>query len=150
MKVHKIFSLLFLNLNFFLLAILFKGIVAQYFQVLTPKTLTTGTSLMPVKDYENMNLIITKKEIFTGLNPVKIGEFDEEFPQSTSFATYNSEYILAACTNKGLLSYIKINSLPLEEVPLISYSDFNLTKTDYVCSISYLDPIVYLVHASEN
>ena len=150
MKMHKRFSLLILNLNFFLLAIAFKGIVAQDFQVLTPKTLTTGTSLMPVKDYENMNLIITKKEIFTGLNPVKIGEFDEEFPQSTSFATYNSEYILAACTNKGLLSYIKINSLPLEEVPLISYSDFNLTKTDYVCSISYLDPIVYLVHASEN
>ena len=150
MKVNKRFSLLILNLNFFLLAIAFKGIVAQDFQVLTPKTLTTGTSLMPVKDYENMNLIITKKEIFTGLNPVKIGEFDEEFPQSTSFATYNSEYILAACTNKGLLSYIKINSLPLEEVPLISYSDFNLTKTDYVCSISYLDPIVYLVHASEN
>lgn len=40
MKVHKIFSLLFLNLNFFLLAIAFKGIVAQDFQVLTPKTLT--------------------------------------------------------------------------------------------------------------
>ena len=60
MKVHKIFSLLFLKLNFFLLAIVFKGIVAQDFQVLTPKTLTTGTSLMPVKDYENMNLIITK------------------------------------------------------------------------------------------
>ena len=150
MKVMKSFSFLFLYLNFLLLEITLKGIVSQDFQVLTPKTLTKGTTLMHVKDYENMNLIVTKKEIFKGLNPVKVGEFTEEFPQSSSFMTYNSEYILAACTDKGLLSYIKINSLPLEEILLITYSAYNLTETNYECSISYLDPFVYIVHVSEN
>lgn len=150
MKVLKKFSLIFHSLKLSLIIILLNEVISQDFQSITPKILTTGTSLMDVKDYENMNLIITKKEIFTGLNPEKKGEFDEEFPQSSSFATFNSEYILAACTNKALFSYIKISSPSLEEISLISYQEFNLEKTNYVCSLSYLEPYAYIVHTSES
>jgi len=135
-----------------LISLAFEAIVSQDFQSLTPKVLTDETSLMDVKDYENQNLIITKKEIFSGLNPQKIGEFANEFPQSTAFAVFNSQYILAACTNNAILSYININSLnSLVETSILSYSDFDsITTTNYICSISYLDPYVYIVHTSES
>ena len=134
-----------------LILLAFETIVSQDFQSLTPKVLADETSLMDIKDYEDQNLIITKKEIFSGLNPQKIGEFVNEFPQSSAFAAFNSQYILAACTNNALLSYININSLnSLVETPLLSYEDFGLEKTNYICSISYLDPYVFIVHTSES
>ena len=71
MKMLKKFSLIFHSLKFSLIIILLNEVISQDFQSITPKILTTGTSLMDVKDYENINLIITKKEIFTGLNPEK-------------------------------------------------------------------------------
>ena len=129
----------------------FETIVSQDFQSLTLKVLADETSLMDIKDYEDQNLIITKKEIFSGLNPQKIGEFVNEFPQSSAFAAFNSQYILAACTNNALLSYININSLnSLVETPLLSYEDFGLEKTNYIRSISHLDPYVFIVHTSES
>ena len=134
-----------------LILLAFETIVSQDFQSLMLKVLADETSLMDIKDYEDQNLIITKKEIFSGLNPQKIGEFVNEFPQSTTFAAFNSQYILAACTNNALLSYININSLnSLVETPLLSYEDFGLEKTNYICSISYLDPYVFIVHTSES
>ena len=122
----------------------------QDFQTLTPKFLVDQTSLMDVKDYDNIHLIITKKEIYLGIDPQKIGEFTSELPQSASFATYNSQYILAACTNNAFFSYIDIstNTNILNEISILSYSDLGLDLTDYTCSISYINPYAYLVHVS--
>lgn len=71
MKVPKKFPFIFRNIKLCLIIIILNEVISQDFQSITPKTLTTGTSLMDVKDYENMNLIITKKEIFVGLDPEK-------------------------------------------------------------------------------
>ena len=152
MSKHISSTFTLINLTLILVTMLSNAdlIRAQDFQTLQPKFLVDQTSLMDVKDYENIHLIITKKEIYSGINPQKIGEFTSEFPQSASFATYNSQYILAACTNNALFSYIDIstNTDTLNEVSIFSYSDLGLDLTDYFCSISYFNPYAYLVQVS--
>ena len=152
MPKHISFPFKLINLTLIIVIMLsnIDLIRAQDFQILQPKFLVDQTSLMDVKDYENIHLIITKKEIYSGINPQKIGEFTSEFPQSASFATYNSQYILAVCTNNALFSYIDISTITdtLNEISIFSYSDLDLDLTNYACSISYFNPYAYLVHVS--
>ena len=113
MKAFKLFPLHFpfnnLALVLLIMTINIPKIISQDFQYLTPKFLTNETSLMDLNNYEDENKIINKKEIFKGINPQKKGEFTEEFPQNVAFVTYNSNYLLVACTNNEILSFININ-----------------------------------------
>ena len=57
----------------------------------------------------------------------------------TAAATYDTNYVLLACTGDYFLSKIRINTG--EEVPLISYSELSLSiiNVNYTCSISILN-----------
>jgi len=125
MKVWKLFpshfSFNYLVFTFLIMTIKFSKVCSQDFQYLTPKVLTNEDSLIDLKNYEDENIIMTKKEIFKGLNPQKIGEFTDGFPKYAKFATYNSDYILAACTDNAVLSFFNINDL--REVPIYSYEE---------------------------
>ena len=83
MKASKLFPFHFafnnLTLVLLIMTINITKIISQDFQYLTPKFLTNETSLMDLNNYEDENIIITKKEIFKGINPQKKGEFQMIF-----------------------------------------------------------------------
>ena len=148
MEMSELFlTFLFVNLRYTFIAVLLNSniIVSQDFQSLIPQILTEQSLLMDVKDYEDNNLIMTKNKIYSGLIPEEKGTFNQDFPNSAVFATYNSFYILNACTNNSLLGYININSL--EETTIYPYSTVELTN--YTCSLSYLEPYAYVAHITK-
>ena len=69
MKVQTL-NFLFFKLVFSLLILpfIFGEVASQDFQTLTPKFLINEALLVDINNYEDENLIITKKEIFKGLN----------------------------------------------------------------------------------
>ena len=145
--LHFHFSLNNLTLFLLIMTINIPKNISQDFQCLTPKFLTNETSLMDLNNYEDENIIITKKEIFKGINPQKKGEFTEEFPQNVAFVTYNSNYLLVACTNNAILSFININEL--REVPIYTYEESGLDLKNNNCSISFLGPYAYVTYVTK-
>ena len=105
------YSLSFTFIIKIFLLIIFLGnnkVISQDFKTLPPKILEEETDLLEVKDYDNVNLVITKKSLYTGIYPGLKFTFENEFQSNTVFATYNSEFILGACTNNSLLAYFNI------------------------------------------
>ena len=100
--------------------------------------------ILDVKDYDDINLIVTKNKIFSRLYPHYIRIIDNYFLNISVIATYDSENIIEGCTNNSLLSLVDLNSL--EENISLSYSDLNINFFIYACSISFLEPYAYLVY----
>ena len=120
-------------------------VISQDFKTLSPKILEEETELLDVKDYDNINLIITKKSYYSGINPELKFTFENEFQSNTVFATYNSEFILGACTSNSLLAYFNVNSF--EEKTILTYDSLNLFSINCTCSISVLLPYAFIVHS---
>ena len=130
----------------FLLLIFVKlsEITTQNFQTLPPNILSQNSTLYVIKNNENKNIILTSKEIFSGLEPKKLGNLENEFSENTEFTTYDSNYMLAVCTNNHLFIQFNINTQ--EKYILNNYEDFGLSLTTSVCSISYIDSYAYIIH----
>jgi hypothetical protein len=133
-------------IKFFFLIILLANnkVKSQDFKTLPPKVLEEDTELLEVKDYDNINLVITKKSLYSGINPELKFTFENEFQSNTVFATYNSEFILGACTNNSLLAYFNVNSF--EEKTILTYAGYKVLPTNSTCSISVLIPYALILH----
>ena len=147
----KIYAPHSFNKYIFIMVILhFELIISQDFQSLNPNILEEDSSLYDVKVYENNDFItITKNRLYKGLNFELKGTFNDVFPKSTAFVTYNSDYLFAACTSNSLVALININTL--EETEMFSYvsAHNNLELTNYYCSISYLNEYVYVAYVNK-
>ena len=147
----KIYAPHSFNKYIFIMIILhFELIISQDFQSLNPNILEEDSSLYDVKVYENNDLItITKNGLYKGLNFELKGTFNDVFPKSTAFVTYNSDYLFAACTSNSLVALININTL--NETEMFSYKTRynNLELTNYYCSISYLNEYVYVAYVNK-
>ncbi len=130
----------------FLILIKLSEFNSQIFQTLPPNILSQDSTLYEIKNNENKNIILTSKEIFSGLEPKKLGNLENEFRENTEFTTYDSNYMLAVCTNNHLLIQFNINSQ--EKKILYNYEDLKLSLTTSVCSISYFDSYAYIIHTS--
>ena len=112
----------------------------------------TGKSLIDVKDYHNLKLIIsTSGNIYKGIPPEKIIQTDAPFNNFSSVATLNENYILAACINDSLLSKIDINTGI--KTSLLSYSEIITPITlkipsNKICSISIFENLVFIGYSS--
>ena len=107
--------------------------------------LSEQASIIDVTDYHNLYLLITtEKKIYTGIPPNKTSETTSNIINITAAATYDTNYIILACTGDYFLS--KINIYTGYEIPLIHYSNVSLSaeKIKYICSISILYNIAYL------
>ena len=135
-------------IKFFFLIILLANnkVKSQDFKTLSPKVLEEETELLEVKDYDNINLVITKKSLYSGINPELKFTFENEFQSNTVFATYNSEFILSACTNNNLLSYFNVTTF--EEKSIFTYNSFNILPTNSTCSISVLKSYALILHTN--
>ena len=91
----------------------------QDFKTLPPKLLEEETELLDVKNYDSVNIIITKKSYYYGLYPELKESFQNEFPNNAVFATFSSDFILGACTNNNLLSYFNFNSFEEKKVYML-------------------------------
>ena len=124
----------------------FKEILLNYFQNnYQVANISQNASLIDITDYYNLYLLITtEKKIYTGMPPNEISVTTSNIINITAAATYDTNYVLLACTGDYFLSKIRINTG--EEVPLISYSELSLSiiNVNYTCSISILDNIVFI------
>ena len=124
--------------------------VLNFFSIETQviKTLSTGSNLLEFKDYNNIGLFITNDKLFSNLaneNPTVLFD-NQNFESNSVFATYDSDYLLIACSTTNLLGSIKINTG--EETTLYLYSNVfeRFYQTDDFCSISYLNTYAFVVH----
>ena len=140
-----LFFSIFIKFMFFVIFLDNNKVISQDFKTLSPKILEEETELLDVKDYDNINLIITKKSYYSGINPELKFTFENEFQSNTVFATYNSDFVLGACTNNSLLAYFNVNSF--EEKTIFTYELFYLLSTNCTCSISVLIPYAFIVHS---
>ena len=130
----------------FLILIKLSEFNSQTFQTLPPNILSQDSTLYEIKNNENKNIILTSKEIYSGIKPVKLGNLENEFRENTEFTTYDSNYMLAVCTNNHLFIQFNINSQ--EKNVIYNYDDLELSLTTSVCSISYFDSYAYIIHTS--
>ena len=88
---------------------------------------------LDVKDYHNLNLIITSsKKIFTGIPPIYKSSTEANINYYSSVATYNDNLIVVACLEDSLLAKININN-GYHEI-LLNYFD-SLVKPKFICSL---------------
>ena len=107
--------------------------------------LSQNASIIDITDYHNLYIVITtEKNIYTGMPPNKVSSTTSKILNITAAATYDTNYLLLACTEDYLLSKININSG--EETPLFNYSyyGFSIENLNYTCSISILNNIVFV------
>ena len=132
-------------LIYFLLIIKFKGILFNYFEGYQVGFISEQASIIDITDYHNLYLVITtEKNIYTGMPPNKISSTTSKIINITAGATYDSNYVLLACTEDYLLSKININTG--EEVPLVNYQQLSLSieNLNYSCSINIYNNTAYI------
>ena len=131
---------------YFLFISQFKEILLNYFENnYQVANISQNAAIIDITDYYDLYLLITtEKIIYTGMPPTQKSVTTSNIINITVAATYDTNYVLLACTGDYFLSKININTG--EEVPLISYSDLSLSiiNVNYTCSISILDNIVYI------
>ena len=78
------------------------------------------------------------------MSPNKISSTTSKIINITAGATYDSNYVLLACTEDYLLSKININTG--EEVPLVNYQQLSLSieNLNYSCSINIYNNTAYI------
>ena len=117
----------------------------SYFNSFRSGNITKNANMIDITDYHKLYLLITtEKKIYTGITPVQISTTNSNIIKISAVATYDTNYIILACSENYLLSKIKIETG--EEEPLLTYNKFNLdiTNLNYLCSISVLDNIFYI------
>ena len=122
-------SLRIIRLRILILIVLFdyNKVITQDFESIIPNILDEQTTLLEVENNENSHYVITTKHLFSGINPENIITFDEELPSNAEFGYYDSDYVLAVCTNKFLFSFFNLNSInPSEEKEISTYYSLSL------------------------
>ena len=101
-----------------------------------------NSELIDVNDYHNFNLIVTtSKNIYTGIPPKLKTTTEAQLINSSSIATLNSDYILAACLKDSFLAKINLNNGNFTN--LLNYSYFDLEVPNTSCSLSIIDDTLY-------
>ena len=115
----------------------FKEILLNYFENnYQVANISQNASIIDITDYYNLYLLITtEKIIYTGMPPTQKSVTTSNIINITVAATYDTNYVLLACTGDYLLSKININTG--EEVCLINYSELSLSiiNVNYTCSL---------------
>ena len=124
----------------------FKVILLNYFENnYQLGNLTHEAFIIDITDYHKLFLVITtEKKIYTGIPPNEKNVTNSNIINYTAAATYDTNYVILACTGDYLLSKININTG--QEVSLVDYSHLNLSieNLNYTCSISIFDNLVYI------
>ena len=104
--------------------------------------LEENSELIDVNDYHNFSLIVTtSKKIYTGIPPQLKTTTEAQLINSSSIATLNSNYILAACLKDSFLTKINLNNG--EFTNLLNYSYFDLKVPNTSCSLSIIDDTLF-------
>ena len=104
--------------------------------------LEENSELIDVNDYHNFNLIVTtSKKIYTGIPPKLKTTTEAQLINSSSIATLNSNYILAACLKDSFLTKINLNNGDFTN--LLNYSYFNLEVPNTSCSLSIFNDTLF-------
>ena len=104
--------------------------------------LEENSELIDVNDYHNFNLIVTtSKRIYTGIPPKLKTTTEAQLINSSSIATLNSNYILAACLKDSFLTKINLNNGKFTN--LLNYSYFNLKVPNTSCSLSIINDTLF-------
>ena len=127
-----------------------------------------GDTLLDIKDYDDKGFISTRYELFesaTNFYGIKDPEWNSAFniqktdgssqdislPKNTVFASFGDSYMFAGCNGTYLITYFST----MTEIDgglvkgLYKESGISLTGEE-ICSISYLDYFVFLVHSNKN
>ena len=141
-------SINYLILSYFLFIIQFKEILSDLngnFQSLNYANISENAAIIDITDYHNLYLLITtEKNIYTGIPPNKISSTTSKIINITAAATYDSNYVLLACTEDYLLS--KVNIQTGNEEPLLDYERFNfsIVNLNYTCCICIYENFAYV------
>jgi len=124
----------------------FIQISSQGFPTIKPIILDEETTLLDIEDNENDFFRITTKHLFWGNNLDNNITFQNELPNNTVIAIYNSDQLLVACSRSYLLAgfdiTIKNGYSILEYGRVINYNES-------LCDISYMEPNVYIIHTQK-
>jgi hypothetical protein len=124
----------------------FIKISSQDFPTIKPIILDEETTLLDIEDNENDFFRITTKHLFWGNNLDNNITFQNELPNNTVIAIYNSDQLLVACSRSYLLAgfdiTIKNGYSILEYGRVINYNES-------LCDISYMEPNVYIIHTQK-
>jgi len=124
----------------------FIQISSQGFPTIKPIILDEETTLLDIEDNENDFFRITTKHLFWGNNLDNNITFQNELPNNTVIANYNSDQLLVACSRSYLLAgfdiTIKNGYSILEYGRVINYNES-------LCDISYMEPNVYIIHTQK-
>jgi len=148
--MHKFNELLSHNCLIILL-IFIQKLCFHYCQIYDNFTIDTfeeGSQLLEVKDYNNLELIVTtSKKIYTGIPPELKSTTEAKLINSSSIITLNSNYLLVACLQDSLLTKININDGGFSS--LLNYSDIETSSLQFQipitsCSLSILENLIFI------
>ena len=140
-------SNLFIKSLFFVFIFHIKYIncTVTYFDSFESGNITNNANMIDITDYHKLYLLVTtQNNIYKGMSHTEISTTNSKIMKISAVVTYDTNYIILACSENYLLSKIKIETG--DEEPLLTYDKFNLniTNLNYLCSICALDNIVYI------
>ena len=126
-----------------------------------------GDTLLDIKDYDDKGFISTRYELFesaTNFYGIKDPEWNSAFnikkngnnqdislPKNTVFASFGDSYMFAGCNGTYLITYF--STMTASDGGLVKglYKESGISLTgEEICSISYLNFFVFLVHSNTN
>ena len=135
---------------FFLLLIIQKFILEYciIYDNFSNLILEENSELIDVNDYHDFKLIVTtSKKIYKGIPPKLQTTTEAQLINSSSIATVNSNYILAACLNDSFLAKINLNNGNFTNLLDYSYfnnKDINLKVPNTSCSLSIINDTLFI------
>ena len=110
--------------------------------------LEENSELIDVNDYHDFKLIVTtSKKIYKGITPKLKTTTEAQLINSSSIATVNSNYILAACLKHSFLAKINLNNGNFTNLLDYSYfnnQDINLKVPNTSCSLSIINDTLFI------
>ena len=124
----------------------FIQISSQGFPTIKPIILDEETTLLDIEDNENDFFRITTKHLFWGNNLDNNITFQNELPNNTVIAIYNSDQLLVACSRSYLLAGFVITEK--NGYSILKYGR-GINYNESLCDISYMEPNVYIIHTQK-
>ena len=126
----------------------FIQISSQDFPTIKPIILDEETTLLDIEDNENDFFRITTKHLFWGNNLDNNITFQNELPNNTVIAIYNSDQLLVACSKYYLLAGFVIKKETKRGYSILGYGS-GIDYNENVCDISYMESNVYIIHTQK-
>ena len=124
----------------------FIQISSQGFPTIKPIILDEETTLLDIEDNENDFYRITTKHLFWGNNLDNNITFQNELPNNTVIAIYDSNQLLVACSRNYLLGGFVITEK--NGYSILKYGR-GINYNESLCDISYMKPNVYIIHTQK-